>query len=220
MLVHIRSLDENILAKKIYNEQRKEGWPGLAKETKEICEELGILDCNTTNMSKREYKDLVNAALLMKDEEYLRKEAEGKRKCLKIMEERYGKKKYISNNKIADVRRIFKARVGMTEFADNFAKDKRFMRTNWLCRCETERESEDHIKEACKTYEDIRNEYEDLNDDVQLASFFTKVLRRRDLIDAIDEGEKEEENQAARAADVLARLGEQPNRADHVVYTI
>ena len=192
----------------------------MPKKRKRYVKNSEYLTVTQQIWAKTEYKDLVNAALLMKDEEYLRKEAEGKRKCLKIIKERYGKKKYILNNKIADVRRIFKARVGMTEFADNFAKDKRFMRNNWLCRCETERESEDHIKEACKTYEDIRNEYEDLNDDVQLASFFAKVLRRRDLIDAIDEGEKEEENQAARAADVLARLGEQPNRADHVVHTI
>ena len=83
LVLHIRSLDENTLAKKIYNEQRKEGWPGLAKETKEICEELGILDCNTTNMNKREYKDLVNAALLMKDEEYLRKRSRRKKKMFK-----------------------------------------------------------------------------------------------------------------------------------------
>ena len=33
------------------------------------------------------------------------------------------------------------------------------------------------------TYEDIRNDFENLNDDTQLALFFTKVLERRDLID-------------------------------------
>ena len=81
LVLHIRSLDENTLAHKVYKEQREQGWPGLAKETKEICEELGILDCNTTHMSKTEYKDLVDAALKMKDEEYLRREAVGKRKC-------------------------------------------------------------------------------------------------------------------------------------------
>ena len=220
LILHIRSLDENTLARKIYDEQRKEGWPGLAKETKEICEELGILDCNTTQLSKIEYKDLINAALKMKDEEYLRKESEGKRKCLKIMEENYGKKKYISNSKIAEVRNVFRARVGMTEFADNFAKDKRFLRTNWLCRCGKERESEEHITKVCQTYDDIRDNYEDLNDDIQLASFFSKVLERRGLIDAVDEGEEEDENLAARAADVIARLGSQPNRADHVVQTV
>ena len=65
-----------------------------------------------------------------KNEEWLRKEAEGKRKCEKIMRETFGKKNYITKNKVGEVRNIFKARVGMSEFADNFSKDKRFMRTN------------------------------------------------------------------------------------------
>ena len=50
--LHIRSLEGTALANKIYNEQRKEGWPGLAKETKEICKELNIMDVNTTYLTK------------------------------------------------------------------------------------------------------------------------------------------------------------------------
>ena len=84
----------------------------------------------------------------------------------------FGKKNYVTKNKVGEVRNIFKARVGMSEFADNFSKDKRFMRTNWLCRCGDQRESESHILEECLVYEDIRNEYENINDDTQLASFF------------------------------------------------
>ena len=149
LVLHIRSLNDNTLAKKIYEQQVEEGWPGLAKETKEICEELGIEDCNKTQLSKVEYKEVVKSALKMKDEELLRREAGDKRKCEKIMKESYGKKDYISNSKIAEVRSIFKARVGMTEFADNFSKDKRFLRTNWQCRCGYEKESEEHIKKEC-----------------------------------------------------------------------
>ena len=90
------------------------------------------------------------------------------------------KKSYIAKSKVGEVRNIFKARVGMTEFAENFSKDKRFLRTNWLCRCGNERESEDHITKECLIYDDIRKEYEDLNDDSQLASFFSRVLERRE----------------------------------------
>ena len=133
LILHIRSLNDETLAKKIYEEQRKEGWPGLVKETKNICEALGIEDVNKTKMNKIEYKKTVNDALKKKDEEYLRKEAESKRKCEKIMMENYGKKEYIGKRKVGEVRNIFKARVGMTEFADNFGKDKRFLRTKWMC---------------------------------------------------------------------------------------
>ena len=108
----------------------------------------------------------------------------------------------------------------MTEFAENFSKDKRFFRTNWLCRCGDERESENHITKECLIYDDIRKEYEDLSDDIQLASFFAKVLERRDLVDDLDEGEKEKETMVAGATDVIARLSVPPIRADLVVQTI
>ena len=88
-----------------------------------------------------------------------------------------------------------------------------------MCRCENERESEEHVTKECLIYEDIRCDYEDLGDDAQLASFFTKVLERRDLVDAIEEGDLETEsnNLAAGAADVLARPDILPSRADLVV---
>ena len=47
-----------------------------------------------------------------------RKEAEGKQKYEKIMRETFGKKNYITKNKVGEVRNIFKARVGMSEFAE------------------------------------------------------------------------------------------------------
>ena len=104
---------------------------------------------------------------------------------------------------------------GWADFAENFSKDKRFLRTNWLCRCGNERESEEHITKECLIYDDIRREYEDLSDDIQLASFFTRVLERRDLVDDLDEGEKEKEDtMVAGATDVIARLGVTPIRAD------
>ena len=83
LVLHIRSLNDATLAKKIYDEQRKENWPGLAKETKNICEVLQIEDVNTTQMKKTEYKKSVNEALKRKDEEFLREEANAKRKCEK-----------------------------------------------------------------------------------------------------------------------------------------
>ena len=59
-----------------------------------------------------------DGAIKRKNEEWLRKEAKGKRKCEKIMRETFGKKNYITKNKVGEVRNIFKARVGMSEFAE------------------------------------------------------------------------------------------------------
>ena len=51
MVLHIRSLDEETLAYRIYKEQQEKSWPGLAMETKQICEDLGVTDCNSTSFS-------------------------------------------------------------------------------------------------------------------------------------------------------------------------
>ena len=52
MVLHKRSLDKDTLAYRVYEEQTEKSWPGLAMETKQICEDLGVTDCNTTTMSK------------------------------------------------------------------------------------------------------------------------------------------------------------------------
>ena len=74
LILHIRSLEGTALANKIYNEQRKEGWPGLAKETKEIRKGLNITDVNTTYLTKNEYKLLVDGAIKRKNEERSRRQ--------------------------------------------------------------------------------------------------------------------------------------------------
>ena len=57
--MHIRQLKDDILAKKVYTEQVARGCPGLAKETATICKEIHIEDCNTTKLSKAEYKSML-----------------------------------------------------------------------------------------------------------------------------------------------------------------
>ena len=59
MLVHhLRSLDPDSLASRVYEEQKAKGWPGLAKETAEICRQIGIEDCNEDNIQKMGVKIL------------------------------------------------------------------------------------------------------------------------------------------------------------------
>ena len=53
IVLHVRSLDKESLANRIYLKQIDENWPGLAKETKNICLELDIEDCNLTLLSKK-----------------------------------------------------------------------------------------------------------------------------------------------------------------------
>ena len=184
MLVrHIRSLDQSALARRIYEEQKINEWPGLVKETKEICNKINIADCNEDDLWKqgtKQYRKYLIDKCKEKDEKELRKMAEGKPKCDKIMSEDFGKKLYMSHNILSKVRQMFYTRVKMQLFAENYKNDNRFKKTNWLCRCGLEVESENHLTtEKCPVYEDLRQNYMNLDEDNQRTNFFNAVLERR-----------------------------------------
>ena len=107
MVLHLRQLGETTLAGSIYREQVVRGWPGLAQEVKEICRELQVEDANETNLDKDDYKQLVGLACMVKNEKMHRKQAENKNKCDRIMQEPCGKKGYMLNENITEVRKYF-----------------------------------------------------------------------------------------------------------------
>ena len=92
-MLHIQKLDENSIAKSIYEEQKLKQWPGLASERKNICTVLKIPDCNETRIEKSEYILIVREAINRKNESMLRLLAVGK--CQQIVGEDYGKKQYL-----------------------------------------------------------------------------------------------------------------------------
>jgi hypothetical protein len=180
---HLGSLGADTLASRVYREQLAMDWPGLAKETREICRQLDIEDCNTTNLSKCQYKKAVQDAIVKKNEEILREQAKGKTKCDQIMKEKYGKKVYMSDALIGEVRQWYRTRVGMLPFAGNYSHDQRFAKTQWMCRCLESKEDERHlISGECPAYNDILENYENLNEDGNLVNYFKDVLERREGI--------------------------------------
>ena len=182
MVLHIRNLEESTLAKRVYEEQKCNNWPGLAQETENICRALTIEDCNSTSMSKGKYVKILQEALHKKNEEMLRIFAKGK--CERISSEKYGRKEYIEKKNIFEVRKTYRTRFGLQAFAGNYANDKRFAKTNWLCRCEEAREDELHLASGqCKVFGDLTEIYSDLTSDEGLVQFFTAVLERRDQLD-------------------------------------
>ena len=108
LVFHIRSLDDNTLAKQIYEEQNQMQWPGLVKETATICIELYIEDCNSTRMSKCDYRKIVINTCHRKNEEKLG--ALGRGKCERIQNEEYGKKQYLQKKNIFHVRQQYRSR--------------------------------------------------------------------------------------------------------------
>ena len=190
LIHHIRSLDEDTLARRVYEEQRKHNWPGLFKETTVLCEELRVEDVNNTSLSKKDYRQIFIDACKMKHEEVLRKQAESQSKTKRIFEDNYGSKAYFENTNIFEARQIFRARTKMMPFAANFSGSNKYKRTNWLCKCGV-REEESHLVEGrCPVYQDIWEKYNNLEEDTELARFFGEVLARRT---ALEEQEEEEE---------------------------
>ena len=152
-------------------------------ETKQICKDLGIEDCNTTTLNKAQFKILLLEACHRSNEQSLRLLAQGK--CERIGVEEYGRKEYFQKKNISNVRQHFKTKWGLQPFAGNFSNDKkRFAKTNWLCKCKESREDETHIMSGqCKVYGDLTEKYPDFTNDNSLVSFFTEVLARRDVLD-------------------------------------
>ena len=121
-----------------------------------------------------------------------KKDREVMKKCQKISKDFYGRKSYFDNKVPSAVRSYFATRVSMQPIAGNFRQDRRFARTQWLCRCEREREEERHLTDSCPLYKDIRQPYSNLEDDDQLVGFFQKMLDRRDQIDQQEQERRRE----------------------------
>ena len=139
------------------------------------------------------------------DERMLRNQMEGKTKCEKILSEGYGRKTYFAGLIPGQVRDYFSTRVKMLPLGGNYSRDKRFVRTGWLCLC-GEREEQEHIVKHCKKYDDIREKYNDLENDDNLVPFFKEVLERRDSVRNEEEKEEKEERRrkmAMRDQDIL-----------------
>ena len=180
---HVRSLGEETLARRFYEEQRANNWPGLAREAEDICLKLELENVNTTDLDSKNYRKLVTKALHKENEKRLRKGSEAKEKCIKMRTENYGKQNYLKDKNIGASRNHYKARYRMTNFAGNFSKDKRFAKSNWLCECKRSSETEVHILEGkCEAYSKIREKYGDLTTDEDLVSYFSEILEERERL--------------------------------------
>ena len=181
-VMHTRQFYEDSLASQIYEEQKRENLPGLVRETEYICKQLSIEDCNTTRIGKLKYKQMSISACHTLNEKWLRNKAQGK--CERINHELYEKKAYIKNKNIYKVRQQFRTRYGLQPFAGDYLGDKRYAKSDWLCKCQEAREEELHVMSGrCKVYGDLPQTFGDLSNDENLVNLFTAVLARRDYLD-------------------------------------
>ena len=194
LTLHVRCLDEDSLARRVYEEQKSNDWPGLVKEAQDICLKLKIECVTTTRLDAKKYRQLVTEALHKENKIRLQKEASNKTKCVKILEEKYGKKAYLTEKNIQNTRFQFKARFKMLPFAENYGSDKKFASNEWLCKCRASKESESHLLNGeCQVYGEIRKQFGSLDSEDQIIQFFSEVLLERERLEGEEEEERERE---------------------------
>ena len=174
---HIRRLEDRALAKQVYAEQLARGWPGLAKECKEICERLKVEDVNETVMSKNQFKKHVEKACQVEDEAMMKRKMESLSKMSDRIAEDCKMKEYMKNNLVSVVRDIFRIRTNMNQLRGNFKNDYKLTKQGSRCNCGLEEENNKHIME-CSLYYDIRVG-KDMSCDKELVEFFRAVMDRR-----------------------------------------
>ena len=184
MVMHLEQLDDESLASQVYREQVENKWPGLAEEAEKICAELGVENVNSCRLDAKTYKHLVTLACHQKNEERIKASSQKSSKCDRIKHEEYGRKNYLKEKNIKYVRDLFKARFGMSDFAGNFPNNNKFRKSDWLCKCGKEKEKEDHIKEgSCEAYKDLREKYDNLEEDNDVLEYFKEVMERREKLE-------------------------------------
>ena len=127
---------------------------------------------------------MITKACEKENEDMHVKQSRNKEKCVHIMKSNHGKQDYIENKTLKEARETFMTRTRMQPFAGNYSKDKIFITTGWKCRCLLANEDESHLKYGkCSFYEDIREKYDNLDDDETLVCFFREVIARRNALD-------------------------------------
>ena len=58
-IIQLRKLREESLAREILGEQRNNDWPGLAQEVSKICQDIGLEDVNSCEVSKDKVNEMI-----------------------------------------------------------------------------------------------------------------------------------------------------------------
>ena len=174
----LKNMSDRTLAKQILNEQVKRGWPGLARETRELCQALGLPDIIKERISKPKWENMVKKAVLESHEEELMAEVQSKRKLEGIIDEDMKRKDYFKQKSLEGTRMLFRIRTRMLDLKANFKNKPAFRKDGWVCDgCKKEVETSGHVM-SCQAYELIR-EGKDLSTDRDLVQFFKEVMKIR-----------------------------------------
>ena len=181
----IKHQDDGSLAKQVLMEQLSHGWPGLAKESEDFCQYLGIKNINSNEIKISKWKNTVKSAAKEKCKNEMRTEMKSGSKLKHLAGEEFQLKEYIKEKSIEDVRMNFKVQTKMLDFKMNFKSSPTYSRELWRCdSCQTGAiESQSHVLH-CPAYKKLR-EGKNLGNDKDIVEYFRKVLQIRENLDLL-----------------------------------
>ena len=181
LCVHLKKLDKDDLAKQVYEEQVKNGYPGLARETQDLCEYFCIPDITKERLkepSKAQWKKIIKEAVEKKNGMELKEKILKMEKLEVMKNESYGLKDYLSDLSLEDARMLFRVRTKTLKCKMNQSRHNR--ESLWKCKACGCIESQSHIMH-CPAYQQLR-EGKSLENDEDLAIYFREVLKLRDQL--------------------------------------
>ena len=180
-LWHLSSLNDNSLAKEIYNLQKEdESLPSLLGECKSFLDELQI-HRNPSSYSKSEWKRLISTRIHERNKDSLLQQIMSSRKLdqEKLSTETYEEKSYLRDMSIKDGRTFFSSRSSMLSTIQwNFKGQPEFCTNGHLCVCKEHLDTQTDLLK-CKLYEKQKEGLDPLNSDIELVKFFQRVLEER-----------------------------------------
>ena len=172
-LAQFRRSGSKSLSGKIYIEQLEQGWPGLARDVEEICEEIKVSSINQNDVPKWMIRQAVT-----KHHAEEAKEEMGK-KLRNIKDEEIGKvKDYMGTHCITDCRLQFRIRTNMVDLKANMKGRYRDGDYSCLgCGDKATVEDQSHVL-RCPAYGDSRQGL-DMNKEEDVVKYFKKVMMLR-----------------------------------------
>ena len=210
MVMKIQQQEPASLARRVYEEQLRLAWPGLAAEVTEICEKVNLPDVNHNIVRKEDIKE----AIFWNHYANMKEDMEKFSKLEKIKHEDYrAEQDYMKDKSIEKIRSQFRIRTQLVAmFKDNFRNKHRTLPRGeededpgLQCEdCEGARDTQAHCLE-CPAWEEAR---EDLN----LTFAEDMVLYFRRVLEGREERREEERVRRRKVREEEAREREEQRR--------
>ena len=112
LLLQIKCLDEEALAKQVYEQAEENNWPGLGQEVREICQKIQLPDLNKYTIEKRQ----IQTAIFEAHHKDMLQQFEKSKKLKDIKDDNFrGLQDYFHDKNLTNARMKFKIRTKMVE---------------------------------------------------------------------------------------------------------